>query len=347
MDIAGDQRQRHIVGKTERQIGRDEVGRGPVPHLEIGLAPGNGAGRIGRGGCIAAFAQTGRDETPVALRGIARVAGEIQDVLGVVDDMGIGRIERGSRPEIAVDRHARTPAVVIIEPIAGGDVGRISAVVLVIAAGLDRDAVTKRHIDRRAHHLFVEAAIAHLGIATEFATGFAQDDRDRTAGRITPEQRPLRPAQHFDPLDVEQRQIVRILARQVDVVDIRPDRRVEGRDTLDIAETAQEIGVCRTQAGVVVGHEIRDELAELKRVGHPLRLKLRRGKRRDRDRHVLNAFRPPLRGDDDVLDPRLFALGGCGSGLLRGGLRHQRSDPAQRKQRNPDFEFPRPHNKPP
>jgi hypothetical protein len=46
----------------------------------------------------------------------------------------------------------------------------------------------------------------------------------------------VRSAKNFDPLDVEQAQVVCILATEIDIVDIGADRRIERRDRFGVAQ---------------------------------------------------------------------------------------------------------------
>jgi hypothetical protein len=88
---------------------------------------------------------------------------------------------------------------------------------------------------------------------------------------------------------------------------------------LGASKAAQIIAVRRSDAGVVLSHQVRNEAPELQRVRHALRFQLLRRKGADRDRHVLKAFRAPLRGDDDVGDPALLLGGGIRLLLPLGG----------------------------
>jgi hypothetical protein len=53
---------------------------------------------------------------------------------------------------------------------------------------------------------------------------------------------------------------------QIDVVDIGPDRRIEGCDRFGIAEAAQEVSIGRTDAGIALRLEVGNELPQLQRL---------------------------------------------------------------------------------
>jgi hypothetical protein len=169
-------------------------------------------------------------------------------------------------------------AVIVVQPLAGGDVLHKAVVILPEAAHLDRDVLMERQIQRSQRQLAIEPAVADLRVAAEVLARLAQDHVDRAAGGVAAEQCALRPAQHFDPLDVEQRQVVGVLPGQIDVVDIGPDRRIEGCDRFGIAEAAQEVSIGRTDAGIALRLEVGNELPQLQRVVDALRAKLVRGK---------------------------------------------------------------------
>jgi hypothetical protein len=49
------------------------------------------------------------------------------------------------------------------------------------------------------------------------------DEVDRGTGRVAPKQRPLRPAQNFDAIEVEQTHALAGPARNIDIVDVDAD----------------------------------------------------------------------------------------------------------------------------
>ena len=63
----------------------------------------------------------------------------------------------------------------------------------------------------------------------EFSGWFVGDDADRAAFGIAPEQRTLRPAQHFDALYIEQPSVETLLATEVNAIDIDTDALVARR----------------------------------------------------------------------------------------------------------------------
>ncbi len=106
--------------------------------------------------------------------------------------------------------------------------------ILAIAVALqpgDRAADAERVADRQGHRAdqvdLVVAAVggAHPGV--EFVAEPAGDIFERAADRVAAVERTLRPAQHLDPLDVENVEHRRLRAGDVDVVDIEADAGLE------------------------------------------------------------------------------------------------------------------------
>ena len=192
--------------------------------------------------------------------------------------MHIARIPARPRRQIAADTKADTPAVVIVDTARLWSHSWYSPGHSANIPKLDRKAVGERQVDRPARDGLVETAIADFAKAADFIAGLGHDDVDRAAGRIAPEQCALRTAQDLDAFDIEQRQVVGILPREIDIVDIGSDGWVEGRDGFGRTKSAQEIGVGRTDAGVVLRDQIRDILADLQMCWYTLRFELLSGK---------------------------------------------------------------------
>ena len=82
--------------------------------------------------------------------------------------------------------------------------------------------------------------MAMLPLARNVVAGPAGDELDRAADGVLAVERALRAAQDFDPLDVEQVELVAADARQIDVVDIDADGRVERLQRVRLADAADE-----------------------------------------------------------------------------------------------------------
>ena len=171
-------------------------------------------------------------------------------------------------------------------------------------------------------------APARAGFEREPAGLFASrrpgDDVDRTADRVAAVESALRPAQHFDALDVRQVPVLSDLAPEVDAVDVDADAGVGGDEVILQADAADERVGGGGVAGREAGHvQVRDELADVDQVGDALPLKLLAGEGGDRDRHLVDALLALLGGNGDLLEHLLgfnFLLALDGGGLVRGLL---------------------------
>jgi hypothetical protein len=123
----------------------------------------------------------------------------------------------------------------------------------------------------------------------------ARDHLDHAAGGVAAEQRALRPVEHFDPLDpaqVEQRADRR---GEIDPVDIRRDAVLDA-ERRALADAAQ-VGL--GERARAHHHQARHDLAERRHLGRLHLLERFAGPGGERDRHVLGAFGPALRGYQD------------------------------------------------
>ena len=80
---------------------------------------------------------------------------------------------------------------------------------------------------------------------------------DHARSGVAAEQRALRPTQHLDAVDIEKGEIIAVLPRHVDVIDIGADRWIKGRNRLGIAKPADIIGIRRPKPGVVRPEQVR------------------------------------------------------------------------------------------
>ncbi len=153
--------------------------------------------------------------------------------------------------------------------------------------------------DRTAHVHMVEIAVGGLRIAAEVEIRPGGDDVDRAGGGVAPEQRALRPAQHFQPLHVEQFGQRRPRARAVDAVDKHAHRRFEGGVVALGADAAnadhQPLGFGTVGGGLEAGRNAHHFLD----IVHPCFLELVGAEGRHGQRHIQDALCPPRGGDDD------------------------------------------------
>src|SRR5690606_17549694 len=109
-----------------------------------------------------------------------------------------------------------------------------------------------------AHFLAAVVADGQLGGAAAVVEGIAGGDLDRPAGGVLAVQRALRATQHFDLLDVEQREHRAVDARVVDVVDVHAHAGVEALQRVGLANAADEdvgaVGRAAALHDVEVGH---------------------------------------------------------------------------------------------
>ena len=127
---------------------------------------------------------------------------------------------------------------------------------------------------------------------------------DQPAGGIPPEQGALRPAQHFDPLQVVQREIQSRGRQHVELVDIPGDRGFMG-----VAEIAQAdapdigggVGAPALGREVVHVRGLGDHVGAGDEAEVPYLPAVQRG---DRNGDVLQALLALLRGDDDFFEDR-------------------------------------------
>ena len=332
VDIAGDEADVERLARRPFDVRCVDLGVDPVAEPEKRLSPGHLLGQdaateqrhqveragIGTGGARREFRpEAGGGETPGAIARIAWIAIEIGDILAIVAHICRRHVPGQRVGPFDLDGTAQARHVAVVQPFAGRRVVYIAVVILEIARNLGLDKGIGRQVDRAADQFLVIGTIGDLHVTADGFRRALEHDVDRAAGGVAPEQRALRPAQHLDAIDVEKGEVVAVLPRHVDVVDISADRRIEGGDSFGIAQAADIIGVCRSKAGVVRSEHVGDIIDQLQRC-RDAALRQRIGRKgTDRDRHRLLAFTAALRGDDDVGD------GAIGVGNRRRGLRHR------------------------
>ena len=181
-----------------------------------------------------------------------------------------------------------------------------------------------RQVDRGAAAILVVASILRLDITAEILRWLFQDDVDRAPGRVPTEQRALRSTQNFDALDIEEPEIIGVLTRNIEIVDIGADRRVEGGDRFRIAQAAQEVGIRGADAGIVMSDQVRDIFGDIEGLMNFTDIKIVSGEGGNCDRHLLEHLLMPLRRHRDFFQSgrRCWRRHGLGVG---GAHRHQRA----------------------
>ena len=233
-------------------------------------------------------------------------------VVRVVRLVLVDVVERQRRLEGIARREAQRRAradPVLLAPVGAGPV--LPAVGLATRGGKEqRQIVTERDVrdDRGAPG--VVAAAGELGISAAAAFGSACDQVDRAADVVLAEERALRAAQHFDPLDVGEIQVRAEGARQVHAIDIQADRGIGGQQEVELAHATDECAHLRGRAArarreIQVGCCTLDR-GDLTEVVVPQKIA---GERRHRDRSLLDVRLHPLRGDDDFLETGRRFLG--------------------------------------
>ena len=123
---------------------------------------------------------------------------------------------------------------------------RQAAVEAVLRARQCRDArpasmpVDDRKIKRGVQVQPIEAAEGKLRFATKLPGRPFGDHLHGSADSVLAEQRPLRPAEHLDPIDVEQFEHRARGSGQVDAVDVDADARILGDDEIGLTDAADE-----------------------------------------------------------------------------------------------------------
>ena len=166
--------------------------------------------------------------------------------------------------------------------------------------------------DRGGHGAGHQPAIVRAGIAgraarLEIIAGLAGDDVDRAAQRILAIKRPLRPAQHLDPLDIEQRVVEIGGVGPIDAVDEEAHARLHRLHQRDADAADRHEGASRTIAGDIEAGRQSSGFTDTVDI---LPCKGVAADRGHRDRHVQQRFLSLARGDDDI-----------GIAICRGGWR--------------------------
>ena len=243
--------------------------------------------------------------------------------------IGVGMIIGDERERQILDGFgdedaANAEMLIAVHPAVNGGVADIAVIIGVGAGQSQRQLVADdRQIERAAHTIFgaIVKEIARLAIAAERLARALGDDVDHARRAVLAEQGTLRPAQHFQPIDVDQ--IVERLARALidHAVDHRGDRGFAGDRESGSAHAAQEQRLVERRARLPE-IERRHQILRVLDIEHARACQLLAAHHRDRDRHVLQPLAALLRGDDDIGRRLVRRVGrggrrlGC---LLRGG----------------------------
>ena len=149
-------------------------------------------------------------------------------------------------------------------------------------------------------------------------------DLDETGIRVAPEQRPLRTLQHFDTLDVEQRQAAQHVALEEDIVEHHADRLRGVVVEVYVAEAAEvetRLGTAVRRLDVEARHPVRERanvLGGAEQVAYGLA-----GDGRYRCRHVFERLLALLCRHDDLVQDDALGAGRPGN---QPGERHRHAD---------------------
>ena len=201
-------------------------------------------------------------------------------------------------------------------------------------------AVRRRHGKAHSHSIaqragnraleLVKAFIAdrNLGARGKVKARLARRDVDGARRRVLAVERTLRPAQHFDPIDIEEIECRRCRSRIIDIVDIDADARfdaVVGKTESRPEPADVERGVARI---LRIELQRRSQLLHAVDVERAGPVDMFTTQHRQGDRHGLRRFRPVPRGDEDNVALICRRLRG---GRIVGGRGQRRSRGYQRQ----------------
>jgi len=125
----------------------------------------------------------------------------------------------------------------------------------------------------------------------------------RAANGVAAIQRALRPAQHFDPLDIVDIEHGGLRAVEIYVIKVDADALLEARDRILLADTADEGGQRGVGAARGFQRHVRRRLRQFGDVDRAGARKLIAAERRDGDRNIDQPLLTATGGDDDPADP--------------------------------------------
>ena len=123
---------------------------------------------------------------------------------------------------------------------------------------------------------------------------------DRTPDRIAPVKRPLRSAQHFDPLDVVDIEHSGLRAVEIDIIEIQADAAFEARNWILLSDPADECCESRIGAARRFERNVWRAVRNVRDVDRARALELRAADGRNCDRDVKKRFLAAARRNNDA-----------------------------------------------
>ena len=180
---------------------------------------------------------------------------------------------------------------------------------------LDRDVGDGGKVDVKRALALAVIADPDRAAHPEHAARRTRNDADRAAFGVAAEQRALRSAQHFDPVDVEQGGVEALLTAEIDAVDVHADalvaRGLVGVERHDPADADRQRRLACLERRDT---QARDRsVAEIEEAGGVAVGKRLRVGDTDRDRRALEVRGDLGRRDDDHVETArcAFCVGGC------------------------------------
>ena len=265
-------------------------------------------------------------------------------VVAVVDVVEHGVVlEAGHRAHDDAD--AERVVVQIVEIAAGRQILGVAFAAGYVAGHADCKRIAgDRYVYGALQFSHRIVAARRVEITAEFAGRLFRLEEDGAAGRVTPEQRTLRPAQDLNILHVVI--IGGAAGTERHFVEIGLHAGIGATEGLALATDGEHVIVARAEIG---GHRERGRKSlQVCRAPDVVLANGLRGERRDRDGNAFEIFRPPPGGDDDGLDRHALAGLVLGRGWrvrVRRGLRAGRRSQHRRAQEpKGDGQFPVTHD---
>ena len=170
--------------------------------------------------------------------------------------------------------------------------------------GAYRQVFGGRRVDHSFNPYFVVGCVGGVNVALGFPRRFLGNEMEESAGRVSPEQGSLRPAQYLDPFQVVQGEIQPRGRQHVEFVDIADDRgfvavaEIAQTDTPDKSIGVGAPPLCRE---VIHAWNLGDHVGAGYQAEIPDLLTAQRG---DRNADVLQALLSFLCCDDDFFENR-------------------------------------------
>ena len=285
--------------------------------------------------------QAAEDARRVALALLLLVAQAVVLLVEIVTHQVDGRVRLGAPAQ----RGAGGVLVATVDPGVVVEVLGIAVAVEIAAGQPDAERVGQGHVDKALDAIVVVIAVFTLDAGMQtLEVGLGGDEVDDARGRVATEQRALRAAQDFDALEVEVIGLEDAGVEQRQVVDVDRGRRIAGHADAQVADAADGED---TAGEVALGErDVGQGQLKIGRIVDLLRGEGLRGEGGDRDRHVLEALRRALGGDDDFIERIIPAGPGFGgrrrlTGVGRGALRVHRHGGEQGEQRSSGQSGPR------